>query len=267
MLDTNIIVRWVMLFPIPERVLPHEDPADNQRNDTADEVAPGDDTPGNIVPWPVFGLPHERGNGVSHTIGNQDDRVGRDPFSMTCRDGGGPGKDEDSPGQTETKCPGRKQKPDLVPPWQEGDEKASQKVGDSTKADDVGTGVRNASRELKNLLVRRHADERLRANLNSDENGDNSNHTVDAPKQGSLKGVPSKGTNDDEALVYERGGDVVEGSGEGEQPCLGVSQSFDHLFLLERLVLHTRLVLPDPEDGLRALLRGEEPGIRRGVWE
>ena len=115
--------------------------------------------------------------------------------------------------------------------------------------------------------MRRHADERLRANLNSDENGDNSNHTVDAPKQGSLKGVPSKGTNDDEALVYERGGDVVEGSGEGEQPCLGVSQSFDHLFLLERLVLHTRLVLPDPEDGLRALLRGEEPGIRRGVWE
>ena len=116
-LDTNIVVCWVMLFPVPERVLPHEDPPDNQRNNTANEVAPGDDTPGDIVPWPVFSLPHERTDGVSDAITNQEDRVGRNSFSMACRDGGGPSKDKDKPGQTDINCPDRKQKPNLVAPW------------------------------------------------------------------------------------------------------------------------------------------------------
>ena len=131
----------------------------------------------------------------------------------------------------------------------------------------MGARVVDASRELKSLLVRRQNDEILRANLNREENGDNFNHTVDASKQGGLEGGPPKGTDDDGALIQERVGDVSEGSVEGEQPGLGVGQGLDHLFLLERLVLHTGLVLPDPEDGFRTLLRGEEPGVRRGIWE
>ena len=82
-----------------------------------------------------------------------------------------------------------------------------------------------------------------------------------------MEGSPSKRVDDDRPLVRERVGDGTESSEQGEQPRLGVRQSLDHLLLLERLVLHTGLVLSDPEDGFHALLGGEEPGIRRRVRE
>ena len=82
-----------------------------------------------------------------------------------------------------------------------------------------------------------------------------------------MEGSPSKRVDDDRPLVRERVGDVTESSEQGEQPRLGVRQSLDHLLLLERLVLYTGLVPSDPEDRFDALLRGEEPGIRRGIGE
>lgn len=82
-----------------------------------------------------------------------------------------------------------------------------------------------------------------------------------------MKGRPPEGGDNDRTLVYKRVGNVAEGREEGEQPGLRLHQSLDHLFLLERLVLHTSLVLSDPDNSLRAFLGGEEPGVRRGIWE
>ena len=113
----------------------------------------------------------------------------------------------------------------------------------------------------------RHDYNHLRTDLNSDENGDYFDHTIDTAKQGGLNRGPSEGGDNDGALVQERVGDVPEDSKEGEQPSLWVLQSLDHLLLLERLVLHTRLILLDPEDGLGALIRSEEPGTCWRVWE
>ena len=124
-LDPNIVVGRVVPFCIPKRVLSREYPPDNQRNDTADEERPGNDTPGDVVPWLIFGLPHERTDRVSDTVGNQEDGVGRDPFSMTCGDGGDPGKGEGKPGHADADCPDRAQKSNLITPWQDSDEDTS----------------------------------------------------------------------------------------------------------------------------------------------
>jgi len=67
---------------------------------------------------------------------------------MTRGDRGNPGKNEGKGGQTGLECPNRTQKSDLVSPWQEGDEETSQKLGNSTKGDDVSAGVRDAGRKL-----------------------------------------------------------------------------------------------------------------------
>lgn len=68
MLGPNIVVGRVVPLSIPERVLPREDPPDNQRNDAADEITPANDAPGDIVPWLVFSLPYERTDSISDTI-------------------------------------------------------------------------------------------------------------------------------------------------------------------------------------------------------
>ena len=72
---------------------------------------------------------------------------------MTCGNGGDPGKVEDESGNTKLERPDGAQKSNLVSPWQKGDEETSQKAGNSGNRDNVTTGVRDASRELKLLLV------------------------------------------------------------------------------------------------------------------
>jgi hypothetical protein len=59
---------WGRALPIPECVFPREDPPDDQRNDTTDEVTPSNETPGDVVP--VFSLPHERGDRISSAVAN-----------------------------------------------------------------------------------------------------------------------------------------------------------------------------------------------------
>ena len=68
MFDIYVVVSGVVLLLIPERVFPREDPPDNQRNDTTDEVTPGNNTPRDVIPWLVFSLPHERGDRVSNAV-------------------------------------------------------------------------------------------------------------------------------------------------------------------------------------------------------
>ena len=149
MFDVNVVVRLIVLLPIPERIFPREDPPKDLRDDATGEETPADDTPGHVVPRCILGLPHERSDGIPDTIGNQKDGVGCDSFGVA-RDGGGdPGKDKDEPGQTNFECPNRTQKSNSVSPRQEGDEETSQNIGDSTKGDDISTGVRDADRELK----------------------------------------------------------------------------------------------------------------------
>jgi len=182
----NVVIRRIMFLLVPKRIFLREDPPDNQRNESTDQVTPSDDTPGDIVPWFVFGLPHKWSDSVSDTVGDQKDSIGRNSFGVTRSDGGDPGENEDKPGQTEIERPHRTQKSNLVFPWQEGDEKTSQEVRDNAKRDNVRAGVGDACRKL-----------------NCDENDDDFNHTVDTPKQGGLKGSPSKGSNDDGTLVQE----------------------------------------------------------------
>ena len=98
MFDVNVVVCWVVLLLVPERVLTREDPPENQGDDTADEETPGNYTPWDVVSWHVFGLPHERSDGVPNTVGDQNYGVRCDPFGMTRGGGGDPGKDEDKPG-------------------------------------------------------------------------------------------------------------------------------------------------------------------------
>ena len=153
MFDINVVIRRVVLLLVPKRIFPHEDPPDNQRNDTTDKETAANDTPGDVVPWPVFGLPHERSDSVPDTVSNQNDGVGRDSFGVTRSDGGDPRKNEDKAGQTDIKGPHRTQKSNPVFPWQQGDEETSQDVGDSTKSDEVSAGVGDAGRKLKSLSM------------------------------------------------------------------------------------------------------------------
>lgn len=60
----------IALLLVPERVFLREDPPDNQRNGTTDEEGPGDDPPRDVVPWLVFGLPHQWTGRVPDTVGN-----------------------------------------------------------------------------------------------------------------------------------------------------------------------------------------------------
>jgi len=116
MFDVNVVIRWIVLLLVPERIFPREDPPKDQRNDAANDDTPTDDTPGDVVPWLIFGLPHERTNRVSDTVGNQNDGIGCDSFGMSRGGGGDPGKNEGKPGNTDVEYPNRRQKFDLVSP-------------------------------------------------------------------------------------------------------------------------------------------------------
>ena len=151
--NINVVIRWVVTLPIPQRVFSRQDPPDHQRDDAADNQTSSNNAPGNVIPRPVFGLPHEWTSRVSNAIGDQENGVCRDPFGMTCSGGGDPGKVEDKSSKTEFECPDRAQKSNLVLPRQKGDEETSQEAGDSTNGDDVTTGVRNPGRELKCRLT------------------------------------------------------------------------------------------------------------------
>ena len=148
MFDVNVVVGRIVLLLVPERILPRQDPPENQRNDTAEEETPSNNTPGDVVPWRIFGLPHERTYRISDAVGDQKDGIGRDSFGVTRGDGGGPGKDEDKAGHTDLECPDCTQKSKFVSPWQEGDEETSQKLGNDTKGDDISAGIRDVSRKL-----------------------------------------------------------------------------------------------------------------------
>ena len=117
MFDVKVVVGRVVLLLVPQRILPREDPPENQRNHTADGDAPGNDTPWDVVPWRIFRLPHERTYRISDAVGDQKDGIGRDSFRMTRGDGGDPGKDEDKAGHTDLECPDCTQVSNLIFPW------------------------------------------------------------------------------------------------------------------------------------------------------
>ena len=117
MFDVKIVVGRVVLLLVPERVLPHEHPSENQRNYTADGDTPGSDTPWDVVPWRIFRLPHERTCGISDAIGDQKDGVGRGSFRMTRRDGGDPSKDDDKANHAGLEYPDCTQVSNLIFPW------------------------------------------------------------------------------------------------------------------------------------------------------
>ena len=182
MFDVNVVVRLIVLLPIPERIFPREDPPKNLRDDTAGEVTSADDTPGHVVPRCILGLPHEWSDSISDAVGNQKDGVSCDSFGVARGGGGDPGKDKDEPSHTNFERPNRTQKSNSVSPRQEGDEETSQNTGDSTKGDNVSAGVRDVGRELKVPSAWRCDDECQRTNLDPDKYGDDFNHTVDTSK-------------------------------------------------------------------------------------
>jgi len=148
--DVKAVVGRVVLLLVPEPILPRKDPPENQRNYTADGDTPSDDTPWDVVPRCIFRLPHERPCRISDAVGDQKDGIRRDSFRMTRGDGGDPGKDQDKASHTDPECPGCTQKPNLIFPWQKGDEEAPQKLGNNTKGGDVSAGVRDVSYKLGN---------------------------------------------------------------------------------------------------------------------
>jgi len=117
MFDVKVVVGRVVLLLVSERILPHEDPPENQRTYTADGEAPSNDTPWDVVPWRIFRLPHERTCRISDAIGDQNNGVGCDSFRMTRRDGGDPGKDDDKANHAELECPDCTQVSNLIFPW------------------------------------------------------------------------------------------------------------------------------------------------------
>lgn len=118
MFDVDVVICWVVLLLVPESILSRKDPPKSQGNDAANGDTPTNDPPGDVVPWPIFGLPHERTYGISDTVGNQNDGVGRDSFSVSRGDGGDPGKNEGEPRNTDVECPNRTQKSNPISPWQ-----------------------------------------------------------------------------------------------------------------------------------------------------
>ena len=73
--------RCGLLFPPP--VLVSKVLTGNEQREGGSDRTSADDSERDLVPWLVFGLPHERPNSITHGVGDQDYGVDCDAFCVT----------------------------------------------------------------------------------------------------------------------------------------------------------------------------------------